>query len=93
MNAMMSTDTRRYDGHGDAAMREARRILNVAEPRGTDPGLVRRYPPRPYETETFYVLNGFAAHDPDPWSIMAESLASFVSAPDPAAYLAARVAR
>lgn len=79
MNAMMSTDTRRYDGHGDAAMREARRILSVAEPDSDGVAL----PPcriRPWLEEGAV-------------GSLVEALACFVSAPDPAAYLAARVAR
>lgn len=73
MHAMMSTDTRRYDGHGDAAMREARRVLSVAEADGVHHD----------------ILPGLLRYDLQPMRDLCDALSAFLSAPDPAEYLAA----
>lgn len=81
MRVMMSTDTRRYDGHGDAAMREARRILSVAEPESV----------QPIRTVCHEPAHVWAHRGAYAW--LAESLSAFVAADDPAEYLAAMGAR
>lgn len=87
MHAMMSTGTRRYDGHGDAALREARRVLSAAEP-----GDGRRVPAFRVEwgaAPTWERAEASLDAGAPYFKALAESLASFVAATDPAAYLAA----